>query len=137
LQNVDAFASKWDDAGAAVISEIPWSKWSYEEQYRFLSQIKRCSAKDMTSMDQAWKVTTIGNNEVLFKWLENAINANYQAAYDELEVFLMSVGRRKFVQPLFEAMVNTGQTEMANKIYKKARANYHSVTTNTIDELLQ
>jgi leukotriene-A4 hydrolase len=137
LQSVDAFATKWDAEGAAVLPQIPWSKWSYEEQYRFLSQIKRCASKDMASMDQVWKVTSIGNNEVLFKWLENAINANYTPAYDELETFLMSVGRRKFVQPLFEAMVNSGQSEMANKIYKKSRGNYHSVTTNTIDELLK
>jgi len=38
--------------------------------------------------------------------------------------------------PIYKAMVETGQTELARDIYKEARPNYHSVATGTMDELL-
>jgi hypothetical protein len=40
------------------------------------------------------------------------------------------------VQPLFEALVNSGQTDLAKRIYASSRPGYHAVTVNTIDELL-
>jgi hypothetical protein len=61
----------------------------------------------------------------------------YSPAYDELETFLINVGRRKFVAPLFEAMVKSGEIDMARRIYDKSRSNYHAVTVGTVDELLQ
>ena len=90
----------------------------------------------MQSLDASFSISSTGNNEVLFAWLEQAIKKNYTPAYDELEKFLTSVGRRKFVAPLFEAMVATNQKELAQRIYKKARPNYHAVTVGTIDALL-
>jgi leukotriene-A4 hydrolase len=40
------------------------------------------------------------------------------------------------VTTLFKAYKNSDRVDEALVIYKKARANYHSVTANTIDELL-
>jgi hypothetical protein len=69
--------------------------------------------------------------------LEQAIKKQYTPAYDELEKFLTTVGRRKFVSPLYEAMAATNQREMARSIYGKARSNYHAVTIGTVDEILK
>jgi len=46
------------------------------------------------------------------------------------------VGRRKFLTPLYKGLKETNQLELAKKIYNKARPNYHSVATHTMDELL-
>jgi hypothetical protein len=55
-----------------------------------------------------------------------------------LDKFLCSVGRRKFVRPLFAALIETPTgKEMAKEIYKKARPGYHTVTMQTIDEMLK
>ena len=48
----------------------------------------------------------------------------------------MNVGRRKFLTPLYKAMVDTDQSDLANDIYREARPNYHSVATGTMDDLL-
>jgi hypothetical protein len=65
------------------------------------------------------------------------IPSRYIASYASLENFLTNVGRRKFVKPLFTALVKSEDgKEIAKKIYSKARPNYHSVTANTIDEIL-
>jgi len=54
-----------------------------------------------------------------------------------MEDFLVTVGRRKFLQPLYEELAKTEDgLALAKKIYKRARPNYHSVSSGTIDEIL-
>ncbi|HBP44386.1 MAG TPA: aminopeptidase, partial [Flavobacteriales bacterium] len=73
---------------------------------------------------------------VLFTWLEQSIRSQYHPSYERLETFLVEIGRRKFLTPLYSAMVDTDQKALADAIYAKARPNYHSVSTGTMDELL-
>ena len=61
-----------------------------------------------------------------------------EPAYPRLEQFLIEVGRRKFVKPLFEALVKApGGLERAKNIYAKARPGYHPITQTTIDAILK
>ena len=53
-----------------------------------------------------------------------------------MEQFLVEVGRRKFLTPLYRAMKETDNLDMARDIYRKARPGYHAVATGTMDELL-
>ncbi|MBK9400582.1 MAG: leukotriene A4 hydrolase C-terminal domain-containing protein [Bacteroidetes bacterium] len=48
-----------------------------------------------------------GNSEILCQWLELCIRSNYTAADTSLEKFLTSVGRRKFLKPLYGALIET------------------------------
>jgi hypothetical protein len=91
----------------------------------------------MKDLDKAFGISNTGNNEVLFAWLEQSIKKQYKDAYPAVEKFLTSVGRRKFVAPLFEAMVATNQKDMATAIYAKARPTYHAVTVGTVDAMLK
>jgi hypothetical protein len=50
--------------------------------------------------------------------------------------FLIRVGRRKFLKPLYEAMMENGYEEMARDIYLKARPNYHPISVRSMDEIL-
>ncbi|MBT33735.1 MAG: hypothetical protein CMO01_29070 [Thalassobius sp.] len=66
-----------------------------------------------------------------------AVKHNYQPAYGKLDHFLMNVGRRKFIAPLYEEMnANPKLQSMAKNIYKKARPTYHYVSINSIDKIL-
>ncbi len=94
------------------------------------------SSSDLSDLDRAFDISHTGNNEVLFAWLQQCILKKYDKAYPELENFLVHVGRRKFVAPLFEAMISTEQVQLAKNIYTKARPNYHAVTVGTVDEML-
>lgn len=90
----------------------------------------------MRELDTKWAISGTGNNEVLFAWLEQAIRSNDIESFPRLRTFLVQIGRRKFLTPLYRAMIETGKKELALTIYEEARANYHSVATGTIDELL-
>lgn len=136
LKNVDAVRNDWE-SGKIKTKDLPWNNWTYQERYRFISNLSDgVTVASMNDLDKAFSITNIGNNEVLFAWLEKSIMKQYKPAYPKLEEFLFTVGRRKFVAPLYEAMIATSQKDLAMKIYQRSRANYHAVTVGTVDEML-
>lgn len=136
MAQVDDFVNKWN-ASEIASTDIPWESWVYQERNRFVGGVADdCGVEKMAELDAAFGIGQSGNNEVLFSWLEKSIRNNYTEAYPRLEKFLIEVGRRKFLTPLYRAMKETNQMEMAQDIYGKARGNYHAVATMTMDELL-
>jgi ssDNA-specific exonuclease RecJ len=51
---------------------------------------------------------------------------------ERLEDFLTTVGRRKYVKPLYAAM----DPKQAQDIYAKARPLYHHITQATLDQVI-
>ena len=111
--------------------------WSTHEWLRFIYQLPDdISLEKMVYLDGLFKFTGTGNSEIADAWYELAIKRNYSVAYPAIDTFLCSVGRRKFLTPLYKAMIKTGQKDMAVRIYTKARPGYHYVAQNTMDELI-
>jgi len=135
FQKVEAQATKF--AAGAAPAQIATKGWSTHEWLHFLRSLKDLDAKQMAELDRAFKFTQSGNAEILTAWLLKAVEAKYEPAYPRLEEFLTSVGRRKFLKPLYEAMAKTPEgKQMARRIYEKARPGYHAVAQQTVDQLL-
>jgi leukotriene-A4 hydrolase len=94
------------------------------------------SLTQMESLDKAFNLTKTGNSEIACDWFKHAIMSKYEAAYLAMESFLVRVGRRKFLTPLYSRMVESDQIELAKKIFGKAKPGYHAVSNNTISALL-
>ena len=89
------------------------------------------------SSDAAFHFTDSGNAEILAAWLEQCVSNDYSQAYEKLDRFLTTVGRRKFLIPLYAELIKTEHGRaLAMNIYKVARPNYHSVSVRTIDDML-
>jgi len=135
MAKVDALAASMK--ADTDVSTIPWGDWKYQEQVRFLSKLpQELKVGFMTNLDAKFNITNIGNNEVLFEWLEQSIYRDYETAFSRADKFLVDIGRRKFLTPLYSAFKETGRLDLAKTIYKKARPNYHAVAIQTMDELL-
>lgn len=136
LEKVDELRLKWE--GEEISNkDLPWNNWSYQERYRFLSNVNfNLSLSKIQSLDESFHISKIGNSEVLFAWFMLSIQAKNEAVFADLATFLEKVGRRKFVAPLYEAMENSGYHVTALSIYAHCRGNYHAVTQNTVDETL-
>lgn len=88
-------------------------------------------------LDDVFGLTDVGNSEIACDWFKHAIEQNYKPAYPALESFLVNVGRRKFLSPLYERLAVTDQNKKwAQEVYKKARPGYHAVSYNSIDKVL-
>jgi aminopeptidase N len=136
LEKVDELRLKWE-ADEIKNSDLPWNNWSYQERYRFLSNVNyNLSLNKIQSLDESFHISKIGNSEVLFAWFMLSIQSKNEAVFADLATFLEKVGRRKFVAPLYEAMENNGYHVTALSIYAHCRGNYHAVTQNTVDETL-
>ena len=133
---VDEALTAWK--GGTKPGQLETEAWTTHEWLHFIRNLSgELSLRQMEELDNAFGFTKSGNSEIQAAWFMHAIEKDYQAAFPALESFLMRVGRRKFLKPLYQALAQTekGKT-MALKIYSQARPNYHSVSTNTLDELL-
>ena len=118
------------------LENIKSDKWSSHEWLHFLRKLpKNSTLNDLKKLDTAFEFTTSGNAEILNAWFQLTIPVGYKSADKALENFLMTVGRRKFLQPLYESLYAKDPAK-ARRIYKNARENYHSVSTQTLDAIV-
>ncbi len=118
--------------------KLPTEQWSSHEWVYFIRGLSpEITNEKLEELDNAFNITASGNSEVLSAWLNVAIENNYEAADERLEEFLINTGRRKFLMPLYTALLKAENgRERALAIYESARPNYHYVAVNSIDELL-
>ena len=115
-----------------------WARWTTDERLRFLNKLPRkLPSARLDALDKAFALNRARNMEVRFAWLDLAVANRYDPAVPSLEQFLTIQGRRKFVKPLIEALAKDRQwgRPIATRVYAKARAGYHPITTRDIDKL--
>jgi leukotriene A-4 hydrolase/aminopeptidase len=125
-------------AGTRAAGELDAKGWTTDEWLHFLERLpKDLPAARLGELDAAWKLTENGNAEIAAAWLRLAIASRYGPAYPRLERFLTSVGRRKFLKPLYSELAKTDDgLARARAIYAKARPGYHAIATQTLDKIL-
>lgn len=114
------------------------SGWTTHHWVYFLRNFNdSLELKQMEALDATFNFTASGNSEIQSEWFQHAIASRYSKAYPALEKFLIQVGRRKFLKPIYSELAKTPEgKEMAKEIYKKARPGYHAVSYQTIDGIL-
>jgi aminopeptidase N len=122
--------------GELPTSKLDTPKWSAAEWMKFLNDIdEKTERSKLQELDQAFGLAKTRNNEVAFRFYRAAIHAGYEAVRPPLEAFLLSVGRQKFVVPLYTALLkNPNDAAWARAVYKKARERYHPETQHSVDK---
>lgn len=114
---------------------LPDSSWSTHEWLHFLHQLPdSISADDLDQLDRVQQFTLSQNSEIQTEWYLLALKHNYSKVLPYLEEFLVNTGRRKFLMPLYTALLDYNSA-IARDIYKKARQNYHFVSYSSLDKL--
>jgi len=134
---VDTAREAWAN-GEKSAEELNTSDWSTHEWLHFIRGLEDgLPVSKMKELDAAFGFTETGNSEIAAVWFEHAIQSDYRKAFPAMEDFLISVGRRKFLKPLYSELAKTeAHLEWAKDVYAKARPNYHSVSSQTIDKIL-
>jgi leukotriene-A4 hydrolase len=119
-------------------TDMDTANWTTHQWLHFLRTMPEAVSMDhLTALDNSFGFTETGNSEIAAEWFVLAIENDYRRADPAIEGFLIRVGRRKFLTPIYGALVKEDPTKnRARGIYEKARPNYHSVSTNTLDEML-
>jgi hypothetical protein len=136
FDRVEAEITAWRAGTAAA--ELAVGDWTTHEWLHFLRHLPAGVAPaELAELDDAFGLTARGNSEILAAWLEVAIGAGYEPAYPTLREFLTSVGRRKFLKPLYTRLARTEEgLAWARQVYAEARPGYHAISRQTIDEIL-
>ncbi|MAT53280.1 MAG: aminopeptidase [Saprospirales bacterium] len=131
--------SKVEAQARAAMEKLPdTSGWTSHEWVHFVRNLpKEISPQRLQELDRAFQLSNTGNSELLAAWLETAIRRGYLAEVQpQLESFLTSMGRRRFLMPLYTALVDTGELDLARSIFAKAKDSYHAVSANSVEKLL-
>ena len=122
--------------GDIKTAQLPAKDWNAAEWMKFLNDIdNKANAAKLEELDKAYGLAKTGNNEVAFRFYRAAVHAGYRGIRPNLEAFLMSVGRQKFVVPLYGALrANKEDRAWAERVYKSARERYHPETQGSVDK---
>ena len=114
------------------------SGWTTNEWLQFLRKMPDAlTAAQMNALDNGFHFTQSGNSEIADLWYIMAVNRKYETAYKPMVSFLSHVGRQKFLMPVYEAMMKTGQQALAAQIYNQYRQNYHPLTQAKLDKIVR
>ncbi|MCE3263398.1 MAG: aminopeptidase [Pseudoduganella sp.] len=137
LAALDAKREAWLKGELAAGALEPQG-WIALEWMHFLNGIdSKANAAQMKELDEAFKLRSTRNNEIGFRFFLASVHAGYDVR-EPLNAFLMSVGRQKFVVPLYKALLaNPNEAAWARSVYAKARPRYHPETQGSVDKLLK
>jgi leukotriene-A4 hydrolase len=136
FENVDAEIAAFV-SGKKEPVQLEVKNWSSHEWLHFLRNLPgNLSLDKVENLDDVFEFTASGNSEIKFAWLMKVIPLGYKKADKAADEFLLSVGRRKFVLPMFKMLAAQPRLkEHAKELYSNARLGYHSVTAQSVDEV--
>jgi len=139
LEKVEQARDAWLNGGSVESLAKTTATWSTQEWVHFIDSLPRkLSAERLSSLDRQLKLTDSPNPEIAHVWFRLAISNRYSTAYPAMERYMVAIGRRKLVVPLYRDLAATPDgKKLAVKIYAKARDGYHPVAQSTVDALLK
>lgn len=133
---VDEIVTRYVE-GSLLADALPAGEWTAHQWLHFLRALPpELATEKLARLDAVFGLTGSGNFEILAQWLDLSVHAGYRAVDDRLERFLRTVGRRKFLEPLYRALLDADRRDDAVRIYATARAGYHAITQRTLDGML-
>jgi leukotriene-A4 hydrolase len=113
--------------------------WSAQEWLHFLDSLPRTlTHAQMRTLDDRFGFTRSSNAEIAHAWFRLAIATQYKAAYPAMEDYMVRIGRRKLIVPLYRDLAATPAGKvLAAKIYARAKDGYHSMARTSVEQLIK
>jgi len=134
----DIFKQPKKRKGQKRLPKLTRDTYTPQEWQAFIRQLpESISPERLKNIDEHLHFNTWGNAEVATEWYVLSIKAGYTDIRPNIERFLMKIGRRKFLLPIYTALSEEKESKKwALEVYGRARENYHPVSIMTVDELL-
>jgi len=119
-------------------SEAELKAWVPSELLIFLQHLPRqLSREDLTWLEATLQLTARGNHEILVEWLVIAGGSDFEPVFPRIREVLGSVGRMKYVRPLYAALGHHERTRaLAREIFKSASRTYHGLTCRVAEGVI-
>ena len=138
FKKIDSISNDWLNKSITV-NEIPTKTWNTQQWLYFLNNMpKGFSLKHMQQLDKAYDLTNSSNSEIAHIWFLLSIKNDYKVAYENLQKYLIEIGRRKLIVPLYKELAKTDKNKQWGlRVYSIARSGYHSLAQGTIDKVFE
>lgn len=138
FNQVQQHADSWL-AGNSALSSLPTDNWTVHEWLYFINKLPlSITPEQMAELDATYSLTQSGNSEIAHAWYLLALKTGYQEIAAPLEQYLINIGRRKLIIPLYRQLASTPEGQaFARAVYEKARPGYHPLAQGTVDEILK
>lgn len=131
LERLESLRSRAPDDATA-------KTWTPTEWQLYLEALPRPPSRELCEeLQRRFGLTSSTNMEVLVSWLEVAVEAGLDVT-DRVDEVLGSVGRMKYLKPLYSALSSREDTRArARQIFEKYRGRYHPIARAVVDAQLR
>ena len=128
LEELSALAEGWKSGRRPDPAQV--KAWRPTELLLYIQRLPRVmNLEDCAWLDGKLALTGRGNHEILVQWLCIAAASGYEPAFARVRLLLSTVGRMKYVRPLYEALGKTAPgRELAREVFAAAAPTYHALT---------
>ncbi len=156
MENVQKLAKRFE-AGENIFEEVKWIKIKGKkkrkkqiirlERSKYITQEWQAFIRELPSkmdpallkrLDVHLNFKDWGNTEIMCEWYLLGIKSGYKELRPSIEKFLMKVGRRKYLMPIYSELAkNKEDLNWARNVFLKAKENYHFVSRSSIQTVLK
>jgi aminopeptidase N len=115
------------------------AKWSATEWQLYLELVPRpASEATCRALDDGFHLSDGTNYDVLVSWLTLALQSGYHRVVPRVEQVLASMGRMKYLRPLYTALAKDPKTrDVAVATFERLRAGYHPIARQMVEGVLR
>lgn len=121
-----------------VVEQLTRDQYITQEWQEFIRRLpKNIGVERMKYLDDQINFKDWGNTEIMTEWYVLGIQNGYEDLKPSIEKFLIKIGRRKYLMPIYKALAKkNSDKDWAKKVFKSAEKNYHYVSRSTVQEIL-
>lgn len=90
----------------------------------------------MSLMDKQLGITNDANPEIGQRWFPLAIQKNYKPAFEAAHHFVSTIGRQKYILPVYTALCQNGYRSLALQWYNENQSFYHPIAAAKIRAII-
>ena len=122
------------------VEQIKFQDHIVQEWQTFIRRLPRnLSQTKMREIDRYLRFSFSGNSELLTEWFILSANCGYASTNKaQITAFLNKVGRRKYLMPIYEALLLNKQSRpLAISIFQQSKDHYHAVSRKSVEALIK
>lgn len=106
---------------------------------KLIEKVDPLSIDTLNMMEKMYSISKYHNAEVKFRWCMLNLQSKNEAIFPEAVDFMTSIGRARYVAPLYRAMIRCSENgkTTALKAYEDNKGFYHPITRQSIERELK
>lgn len=131
-QACENLAARWLQGGEGeIFSSDDLQDFTSHEIIEFLSKLlleDTIPCSTLKAMGKVYKLSSMKNNEILFRWLRLCVRSEIEEIYPLAVQFLTQQGRMKYIRPLYSEMYKKEKSRnLAIQTFKENEQVYHKI----------